>query len=196
MISHREIKGFFQEKGLTYLPRLEFDTGLQPIIEAKCKVAHEKGELDIGIKWLGSYYGKEYDEDALIPLYIEKIGKHVGYGVFAEEEIAPFTYIGEYTGILRKKKAFFHKSNDYCFGYEIGIGKKTRFYIDAEKAGNITRFINHSEHANLEPLALYRDGVIHIMLRTTGRIKKGEQLVYDYGSDYWKKRYDKVRIQS
>ena len=66
------------------------------------------------------------------------------------------------------------------------------FVIDAEKGGNLTRFINHSDQPNLEPIGVFWKGSLHIILRSLKKIQKGEQLTYDYGADYWSRRKDKI----
>jgi hypothetical protein len=194
MITTSEIEEFFKEKKIIYLPHLTFDKDLEPIIRKKCNLAYKKKQLDMSIQWLGKYYGKEFEDKLFPKVYIDWIDQRLGYGVFALEDLPAFTFLGEYTGIMRKRPLLFHKSNDYCFGYEIGIGHKTRYYIDAERAGNVTRFINHGKKTNAEPLALYRSGLIHIIIRTSKTISKGEQILYDYGETYWAKRYDKTPL--
>ena len=72
--------------------------------------------------------------------------------------------------------------------FEYLIGWNSAYTIDAKHKGNITRFINHSYEPNLEPLGVFSRGVMHIILRTKKWIKKGQQITYDYGPQYWKKR--------
>ena len=39
-----------------------------------------------------------------------------------------------------------------------------------------------------EDVIFARNGVSHILLYTSKSIQSGEQIFYDYGPDYWKKR--------
>ena len=97
-------------------------------------------------------------------------------------------YIGEYTGVLHKRPFFGRWKNLYCFDYNIGEGRKSSFVIDAQDFGNHTRFINHSFQPNVEPVSVYCDGLVHVILYASKAIAAGTQLCYDYGKDYWKKR--------
>ena len=74
-----------------------------------------------------------------------------GYGLFAMEEVDSNTVIGEYTGVLTKGCDC--SSLDYAFHYRHpNFTGDTRAYIDAQEAGNYTRFINHSiGNANITP---------------------------------------------
>ncbi len=152
-----------------------------------CKRASEKGEITTKQKWLGIFHAKEIRDGFAIPHTIEKIDDEVGFGVFAKTEIAPFSYIGEYSGLVRKR-ARKDKSNDYCFSYFIGEGIETPFIIDAKEEGSFTRFINHSSKPNLTPLSVLAGGVMHLILVAASPISAGTQLVYDYGEEYWAKR--------
>jgi len=96
-------------------------------------------------------------------------------------------YIAEYAGLVRRKKRA-DSSNSYCFEMTILSGERTPYTIDACNQGGIARFINHSDTPNLtSALATVRD-MSHVILYVTKFISKGDQLCYDYGADYWKKR--------
>lgn len=96
--------------------------------------------------------------------------------------------IGEYTGIvieihkspeLDKSYAWTVSSPEYCRDQ----GKF--FYVDAKKAGNFVRFINHSEYPNVKALTVYCQNQWHMIYIAARPIKKDEQLLVDYGAGYW-----------
>jgi hypothetical protein len=73
----------------------------------------------------------------------------------------------------------FHPENTYIL------------YVDAEKKGNLTRYINHSTHANCAFQVVYLrtpDGKIvpTPLVRTTKMIESGEQLLLNYGKNFFK----------
>ncbi|HEY2810364.1 MAG TPA: SET domain-containing protein-lysine N-methyltransferase [Rhabdochlamydiaceae bacterium] len=117
----------------------------------------------------------------------------IGYGVWANDDIPPFTFVGEYTGSLRRPYLFKDLSNYYCFNYYITMSYWERnirqpYLIDAQRSGNFTRYINHSYKPNLETASIYYQGMLHIVFYAKELIRKGAQLCYDYGPIYWEKR--------
>lgn len=146
-----------------------------------------KGYLEEEQLWLGAYFKDEVLRAPLPPVRLRWIDESLGWGVFAERDLEPLDYIGEYAGLVRPKKRSDGK-NSYCFEMSIAPGEKTKYTIDALNQGSITRFINHSQTPNLKSaLATVRD-LPHVVLFVAKFIPKGEQLCYDYGPDYWKKR--------
>ena len=178
-----------KEMDLIWVERLEFQT--DAIIEKvlkKSKQSIKKKELSIREKWLGIHFQKEVSDGYMPKISIRWIDEVLGYGVFAEEDIPLGAYIGEYTGLVRKRARLKDKKNDYCFEYTIGDWIYNPFIIDAKNQGNFTRYINHSEDPNLESLAVYVDEVMHIIFVALKPIKKGMQMCYHYGDYFWKKR--------
>ncbi|MCI5052272.1 MAG: SET domain-containing protein-lysine N-methyltransferase [Simkaniaceae bacterium] len=138
-------------------------------------------------KWMLSLYQEDYHKGVQPQLLLKWIDPFLGHGLFANQEIPGLTYIGEYAGLVRKRKKALDRANDYVFGYVAGP-HETPFVIDARKQGNHTRFINHSDEPNLLSRWVIIDGVSHIIFFTKRNITKGEQLSYDYGPIYWNKR--------
>jgi hypothetical protein len=182
------LREFEAALGLSFLPNLTFSKSkVFDKIVKRCQKADRKGEIERRQKWLGTLFAEDIERGNHPDLIIKWCDEKIGYGVFAETDLPPFTFIGEYTGAVRKRCRA-DKKNSYCFDYSIGEGKKSPFIIDAEKQGNITRFINHSNAPNLEPISVLSGNLMHVILLTRSWIKKGQQLTYDYGEDYWKKR--------
>ena len=103
-----------------------------------------------------------------------------GWGVFATRSINKNTRVIDYAGekisnqvSLRRERKYIQKGHIWCFKLT------NRTVIDAGVGGNNARFINHSCHPNC--YIDIKDGVIWI--RAAKRIRKGEELVYDYNTD-------------
>ncbi len=186
---HSHAEQFQKEMGVLYLPQLEFiDLKTERKIRERCKREERKKWLDPRQKWLGSYYSKEITQGFTLDVTIKWIDECVGYGVFTNVPIVNRAYIGEYTGIVRKRRFFAEMKNHYCFDYTIGIGRKTPYVIDAAGCGNYARYINHSTDGNIETASVLCNGIMHIIMYATESIPKGAQLCYDYGADYWARR--------
>jgi uncharacterized protein len=179
----------FTELGLTWLDALEFpsERHFKKVLK-KSKQAMKKQELSVKEKWLSVRFQREISTSSLPPISIRYIDERLGYGVFAEEDLPAGSYIGEYTGSIRKRRGRRDRKNDYCFEYTIGNWVYNPFIIDAKEKGNFTRFINHNDTPNLDPLSVYVDGIMHIIFVTQRAIPKGRQLCYHYGDTFWKKR--------
>ena len=174
---------------ITYLPSLKFIDGKTECkIEKQCGKALRKNWITSRQKWLGHYYAQSIRGEIHLDLTIAWIDANVGYGIWTNREIPAQAYIGEYTGILRKRHFFGRWQNRYCFDYNIGEGRNSRYVIDAQNFANYTRFINHSSLPNVEPVSVYCDGLLHVIIYAPKTIAAGAQLCYDYGEDYWKKR--------
>lgn len=186
-----------KKMGIKWLPILQFGTQkiAQKIIIKSAK-AMQKKQLVQKAHWLGVYFQKEIAEGYLPKINIQWLGEELGFGVFAEKDILPGQFIGEYTGLVRKRKRFADKKNHYCFEYTIGDWRRNPYIIDAEKQGNHTRFINHSDVPNLETFSVFSGKAMHIILVTKNAIKAGEQLCYDYGENFWTKRLPAKKLSN
>lgn len=153
----------------------------------KCHKALE----DISIKWKNHWTVSMHERDYLakrIPdIYVKWVDPLIGYGLYTASDMAQYTYIGEYTGIVKKRQNRKDLENDYIFGYVAGP-HETPFVIDAKEQGNFTRFINHSDNANLFSTWMISEGICHVILFAARFIPKNSQLTYDYGPYYWNKR--------
>ena len=113
------------------------------------------------------------------------INKKVGFGVFARQNISK-GIIGIYTGKLKKHKGASYSRYLFCF--------RTKYLkdvvIDGQNAGNWTTLMNHSSYTskarNIEVKEYFYEGLPYILFKAIKPIKKGDQLLYDYGDDYWK----------
>lgn len=114
--------------------------------------------------------------------------KGAGFGAFARVDLPKGKRLGEYTGKLLSQLEY-DKLTDTAYVFEVTKrfrGKYYLFYIDA-KRGDDLRFVNgaHSKkqkkRINIES---YQYGE-RIFYRTTKAIKAGEELLIDYGDNYW-----------
>lgn len=117
---------------------------------------------------------------------ISYINRNVGYGVFATENIPPYSTLIHYAGILRPECSI-KESNDSTFAFT----DFKEFSIDAAKYGNWARFMNHGEgkKINVVPWEVYLpEGPRIVFTAGQNGIKKGQQLLYSYGDEYWEEK--------
>ena len=134
----------------------------------------------------------------------------VNMGVFLNpkaKSIEPGTFIGIYTGLYELVRADLGSSTAYAYdviqgvfltksqlkhvvGTEEPLSTKDEYSIqtNAQSDGNFTRFINHSSlETNIEAVvAKLPDGRIEVLLFALKKILPGEQLLSNYGGQYWK----------
>jgi len=183
------VKRFEELFGIRYFPHLEFaDWQVEHWVRKKCKRAYEKGRIGQLALWLGKLHGRQIEEAAIPDLAIRWIDEKIGYGAFTTRSFKKWEYIGEYTGVLRKRQLLFPNINDYCFMYPREWISLTPLTIDSDAQGSLTRFINHSDYPNCESVAVFHDGIYHIIFRTTQEIPAYTELKYDYGDIYWRRR--------
>ncbi|KAG9404972.1 hypothetical protein AC1031_004070 [Aphanomyces cochlioides] len=100
----------------------------------------------------------------------------LGYTLTTKDLIEQGTVVGEYSDILTISPAIRTRARSTR-------GKK--LFIDAEKYGNITRFINHSCDANCGFFEVQNQRHITVVVATTKIILPSEALSVDYGKDLW-----------
>lgn len=124
------------------------------------------------------------DEDYCKRIKIRYIKHDIGYGVFAKEDVPPNALLNHYAGILRLDDTI-QDGNDSVFSFE----DFSSFSIDAIKAGNWTRFMNHTDEkeSNVAAWEHYSEEGPRIIFTAKSKgIEKGDQLLYSYGEEYWK----------
>ncbi len=137
---------------------------------------------------LGRQYQNELSYGHTADIIIRWIDNSLGYGVFLNEDVNEGTFIGEYTGKVRKLCRALPDPNAFCFHYPTKFWSIRYTVIDALHGGNSMRFVNHSDIPNLVPVCMVDRGIVHIVFVANRNIEKGEQLTFDYGEDYWKNR--------
>jgi uncharacterized protein len=103
-----------------------------------------------------------------------------GLGLFATKPIKKGAVIVRYTGPLLdcRKKEDDAVNNKYLFEID------KRWTIDGSVRKNTARYINHACKPNAEPDIKVRNRTIYI--RAIKDIRAGEEINYDYGTDYFK----------
>lgn len=142
--------------------------------------------------WMGVYFDHEIQRSAHPKVAISYINDQIGYGVFAREKIMPSSFVGEYTGLIQERKSkHIHESN-YSVRYTSWYGRH-RYVVDAEKMGNFTRFINHSDDPNLSLISVYWRGLPRMIFISLKEILEDSQLTFDYGQIFWKQAHPLVK---
>lgn len=174
----------------THTPSLLFATeDIEIAVKRKAEKKLRKKQYAAMNHWTLSLFGSEIQKKAE-PSYlsVKWVNAIIGHGLFTEKKLAPLSFIGEYTGVVRPRKRRKDRLNDYVFGYVIGP-HDTPWVIDAAERGNHTRFINHSDEPNLLSRSVITpDNIAHILFFTNRSIPAGGQLTVDYGPYYWRRR--------
>ncbi len=141
-------------------------------------------------------YGSLIAQGYCAPMSIQLVSKKVGYGAYAEKDIKKGEMVCEYTGIVEQET--YGEDNLYLWDYPTilheltasGRRKKITFCINAEKQGNVARFINHSlrkfQNVGIEIIPYNNEW--HVVYIAQKDIKKGQQLLTYYGMQYWRDR--------
>lgn len=183
LYSKEEYEAFF---GITYLPTPYFASPeLCLELKQNCPWLLLHTFFGEEHRSLGAYLHTSLNMGKVVDVSIRWIDEDVGYGLFAENLIAKESFIGQYTGIVRKNPS---RVNGYCIQIPTKFWSFCRFILDAETAGNELRFANHSDRPSMKPLCLIDRSLVHIGFFATRDIKPGEELTFNYGMDYWKYR--------
>jgi hypothetical protein len=137
---------------------------------------------------LGCEFQPQLFSGEVADLLIRWVNNLLGYGLFANGDLPRGSYVGEFTGLVRRLSRRHPDHNAYCFHYPTRFFSWRYTLIDALPGGNETRFINHSDTPNLQPLCLCERDLLHIIFVAKVDIAAGTQLTYDYGNDFWLKR--------
>lgn len=110
----------------------------------------------------------------------ESLQAGVGKGLFAKTPIKKGTFILEYIGIpLRAEIA-----DDHPGRYLFEVNDKIT--LDGDTPENTAKYINHSCDPNVEAeIDEAADGSEHINIYAVRAIKPGEELLIDYGEEYF-----------
>lgn len=115
-----------------------------------------------------------------LPRIVRRESAISGWGVYADQVIEEDTRIVEYKGQLVSQPEAWRREQRYLPRQRIWIFTiNDRWARDAAFGGNIARYINHACRPNCYAEVYGR----HIWLLASRRIKKGEELTYDYNTD-------------
>lgn len=106
-----------------------------------------------------------------------------GHGLMATRDIQPGELIMEYIGDVISDAEHQNRITEYedsGIKHHFFMEIKKDYVIDATKAGNISRFINHSCNPNAKTEKWTVLGMIRIAFAATKVIKQGEEITFDY----------------
>ena len=112
--------------------------------------------------------------------------KGAGKGVFALRDIKRGEVLNFYKGKKITGRQYERMRGDSDYAFSVNCRGKEILY-DAQKVrdGNWTRYMNHASSIrkgeNVEPYYYS----CKVWFRTIRPIKKGTELLFDYGDDYW-----------
>jgi hypothetical protein len=110
-----------------------------------------------------------------------RIGRsRTGLGLFATKPIKKGTKIIRYFGPLLDSKNEKHDGIENKYLFELN----NRWTIDGSVRKNIARYINHACKPNAESDVNARKR--RVVIRAIRKIEPGEEINYDYGTDYFK----------
>jgi len=111
----------------------------------------------------------------------------MGWGVKAMVDIPKGGFVCEYVGEIIPDNVADEREDSYLFDMDNREGDT--FCIDANKFGNVARFINHHCTPNLVPVKVFVNHqdlrFPHIALFASKDIKRGDVLGFDYGEKFW-----------
>lgn len=190
MINNNPIsmKKFFQSLNLNYCQRLLFDSNdlyLTRILNNLDPISNmSEEEKQIKKLYACKINYKGYVEKIKPLLKIEYISDTIGFGVFAEEEFYIGDFIGEFCGTVTSK--YDESTTNYKYNYFSAINEIDDIFIAPRKIGNELQFVNHSNNPNVEwKTIIGNDNKYHVIMTATQNIKKGEQILVNYGKQYW-----------
>lgn len=172
-----EIKNFFKSLNLTYIPYLIFDCNIETINNLSQCDLDNKQKYSEYICYEGKNKVKKKD------LAIKFISQNLGFGIFANQEFLEGDFLGEFCGKVTTNLN--SESKHYYFRYI----NNTDYIIAPRNTGNEMQFVNHSYTPNCDWLRIIgNDNKYHIIIVAIKEIKKGEELLVNYGEEYWKSR--------
>jgi len=118
---------------------------------------------------------------------IVRINERFGNGLVAGQYVAPGTIIGEYSGAIVQVSSSESMDNTYFAPYSTDeVPGSEMFVIDAKKAGNPTRFINHSDdNSNAIWVTVFDGKKFRLIVAATKAIPDGKQILLKYRLSYW-----------
>jgi len=168
---------------------------LRPFIDGHC--SYEEGLKSGDLRYVSkkSLLGKIRDQFQAGKMHLPKavivrVNELVGSGLVAGQYFTPGTIIGEYSGAILKVVPIVTNErvdNKYFAPYAIDeVPGSEMFVIDAKKAGNPTRFINHSnDNSNAVWVPVFDGQKFRLIVVATKAIPKGNQILLKYRFSYW-----------
>jgi hypothetical protein len=142
---------------------------------------------------------KLFKERRLPRVAIVRVSDRVGNGLAAGEYIPAGTIIGEYGGEIVKVTPAMPRGRDNTYFAPYApdaVPGSEMFVIDAKRAGNPTRFINHSEaNPNAAWAPVFDGKKFRLIIAATRPIPKGKQILLKYRQSYWADSADPLPLE-
>lgn len=178
------LKNFSLETPVRYISSLKIDEKSQSLFDAFWKTRWLKQPLPLTDPLIKNFINQAstLGQDNKTWVKIQYINPSKGHGVFAAQPIPENRLLTLYAGVLTHN-SFLSMRNRYLFCFQ----ELPYFMINAQEESNWARFINHGdeEFCNLLATAHYLETGPFIILHTKKCIQPGEELLINYGSDYW-----------
>ncbi|HAB99237.1 MAG TPA: hypothetical protein DCE71_05395 [Parachlamydiales bacterium] len=112
-----------------------------------------------------------------------------GNGLFAKEDGKGYKK-NDVIDIYGGRLTFVENVEDQEYAFEWPDTAFTAFALDGKTEGNALRFMNHAspKKANVSSVEFFYKGMPYVIFIADKRISPGEELCYDYGPEYWKKK--------
>ena len=115
-----------------------------------------------------------------LPRIVRRRSAISGWGVYAAQSIDEDTKIVEYKGQLVSQAEAWRRESRYLPRQRIWLFTiNTRWARDAAVGGNVARYVNHA----CDPNCYVEIEGRHIWILASRKIRRGEELTYDYNTD-------------
>ncbi len=115
-----------------------------------------------------------------LPRIVRRRSGISGWGVYAAQSIDEDTKIVEYKGQLVSQAEAWRRESRYLPRQRIWLFTiNSRWARDAAFGGNVARYLNHA----CDPNCYVEIEGRHIWILASRKIRKGEELTYDYNTD-------------
>jgi len=179
-IEQWSIQRFEAEFSVTFCPRVL--CGLNYIEELLFSGFQLSADVYFREKYLEIIRTTSGDEN----LILAKVSDEVGYGAFAAKDFNAGDFIVLYGGMIVGEDEI----SDSSYVMPAGIEGVVH---DAKKYRNLAGMINHSETPNAEAAGVFDKGANHTLILATEFIRRGTQILINYGVKYWELKEDGQR---
>lgn len=193
-----EKKELFASRGIEYGNKIIVDYA--KFYELNHKDPARLIQLTVPVYSQGCPFTKEIEMNQKPAIYLKWVSFDIGYGVFADQNIASGTFLGVYTGKLRLYKPVFYDkkglsvaqqevdNTDYAWTYPMRAPGNFPLLIDAQFVGNELAFVNFSANANAAVVYFLHKGIFMPCYIAMRDIMANEEITIDYGGGYCQAR--------
>jgi hypothetical protein len=174
-----EWRRIFRERGLVWTQHNLITPAAEALVEAETRRMERSGAARKTAEKAEAFVAR----GAIPSVELRPSKLPIGEGLFAVDGIAAGELIGEYTGLVLPIDDVEERG---AYAYEAWPGSPLA--IDACTAGNHTRFVNHASDPNLDVSQCFVAGSWRVLLTARRTIAAGDELFFDYGHTYWRRR--------